>query len=90
LEQQKKAFYDLNIESTLLQDFLEEMGPYKSKGQPEFPPPETIFRKKFAFLSAPLIVLQKSRRGTDPSNVNIGEKKSYTDKKSIGIYIQSH
>ena len=49
-----------------MEDFLSEMAPFKAKS-PQFPSPETLYKKKFAFLSAPLLTLQKTRRATDPT-----------------------
>lgn len=66
MEQQRNAFHELGIETQLLEDFLASLAPYKPKSLPQFPPPESLYKKKFAFLPAPLVVLQKSRRATDP------------------------
>ncbi len=66
MEQQKGAFHELGIESQLLEDFLLSMSPFRPKVPPQFPPPECLYKKRFAFLPAPLSVLQKTRRSTDP------------------------
>jgi len=54
MEQQRSAYYDLGLDSMPFDDFLLTIAPFKSKTLPQFPPPEKLYEKKFAFLNSPL------------------------------------
>ena len=51
MEQQKDAFHKLGLETESLEDFARTMAQFKSKTVTQFPLPETIFKKKFLFLT---------------------------------------
>lgn len=59
LQQQREAFYAHNIEDMTPKDLEALVGKYKSKKTPEFPAPELIFEKTFAFLGCTLAEFQK-------------------------------
>ena len=61
LEQQKKAFYEHQFHLLPLEELEQIVAPYKPIKSAEFPPPSTIYTKKFTFLSAPLKVIQQRK-----------------------------
>lgn len=61
-KQQEKAFYELGIENVPLEEFMNSVPFVNDMRKPEFPSPETIYTKKFNFLSAPLINMQRSKK----------------------------
>jgi hypothetical protein len=76
MEQQKNAFYDLGIELQSLEDFMQMLAPFKSKTTSQFPPPEQLYKKKFSFLPAPIIVLQKTQKMGDSATKSPVKKDS--------------
>lgn len=62
MEQQRNAFQQLGFVSISYEEFLESMSPFKSKTPPHFPLPENIYKKKFPFLGASLLSLQREKK----------------------------
>ncbi len=67
-EQQKSAFYSQHIDSLFPQDLEDLVAKLKPKKSAQFPPPEHIYKKRFAFLPTTLAVLQASKKPSPAAN----------------------
>jgi len=70
LEQQEEAFYAHNFYTFQLSELETYLDKYKSKKETQFPPPRYIYEKDFAFLQAPLRILQKDMKKELPKSAN--------------------
>ena len=61
LQQQREAFYFHHIDQMTPKDLEQLIGKLKSKKPSQFPPPEYIFSKPFAFLNGALAEIQKKQ-----------------------------
>lgn len=77
-KQQREAFEAFRFEFLPLDEFNTSLERFKSKVNPEFPPPEYIYKKKFSFLSYPLNILQQK--------ANLTQKKQ--EKKQLELPVQ--
>ncbi len=51
MEQQRQAYRDLRLHELTPEAFKLQMAPYRPKVPPQFPPPEALYDKEFAFLA---------------------------------------
>jgi hypothetical protein len=59
LQQQKEAFYTHHFDILSQKELEQFVARFKPKKTSQFPPPEYIYTKQFAFLSVPLSILQQ-------------------------------
>jgi len=70
LEQQKGAFYRHHFDCLTPDELESTVFPFKPKGKSEFPPPASIFEKKFPFLPKPLKFLLPNTENKKSSSSN--------------------